>query len=295
MDSRAFIFVAACGAIVGVTAGWLLEHSSDKAKAGLELISASASKVKPVEARASTESRAGATGDHPSAEDKYRSEANPSTDSADVRRAKLAALRPMIESGYMFSELVSALELDAETAKRLMTLLSEHLLESRENPPFVPAGELEWREYDKPEWVLGQEEEERRKNAEIAAFFGERRYALFMDYMDSLEARRLMRELQGTLAGTPDALAEEQFLPLARAVAEGQQRYVAERGKYASPTGLEQLARYHERMREAAQPYLSPGQYGHFSEHLDQQFEAAQMRIKERMSQADAQQRDSGR
>ena len=81
----------------------------------------------------------------------------------------------------MFSEMVSTLELDAETAEDLMTLLSEHLLESRENPPFVPAGELEWKEYDKPEWVLRQEEEERRENADIAAFLGEPRYALLMD------------------------------------------------------------------------------------------------------------------
>src|SRR5690606_4156775 len=136
-------------------------------------------------------------------------------------------------------------------------------------------------EYDKPQWVLRQEEQQRRQNAEIAAFLGERRYGLFMDYMDTIEACRLMRRLESTLAGTLDALAVGQFQPLVTAVAEGKRRYLAERETYASPTGLERIARFHERMREAAQPYLAPGQFAHFSQYLDAVYEAEKKRVEE--------------
>jgi hypothetical protein len=59
--------------------------------------------------------------------------------------------------------MVATLTVDAEAAESLKNLLSTHLLRSRENPPVVPAGQLEWQEYDKPEWVLEQEEEERNR------------------------------------------------------------------------------------------------------------------------------------
>jgi hypothetical protein len=290
MDSRSFIAGVACGAMLGVVVSWLLWNGSDDeriTKPELEPVALKTT-LTPMATESTTSPESDAGGRRLSSIDQVSPQTSVSATPDDIRLAELGGVRAMIESGYMFSELVSTLALDAEMAEKLVNLLSGHLLESRENPPLVPAGQLQWNEHDKPDWVLKQEEEESRKNAEIAAFLGERRYGLFADYMESVEARRLMRQLQHELKGTPAAMAEEQLLPLVRAVAEGQERYVAERGKYASATGLERTARYHERMREAAQPYLSPQQFEHFSKYLEERYEAEERRVKERTSQAAA-------
>ena len=176
MPSRAFVLGSACGAILGVTAGWLLWNSSNsETVSSAQPVSASFAKPKPSKSIGTTATQAAETGGGSSLEDQDSPQPNSSASASHVRHAELDALRPMIELGYMFPELVSNLKLDAETGEGLMTLLSEHLLESRENPPFVPAGQLEWSEYDKPQWVLRQEAQQRRQNAEIAAFLSERR------------------------------------------------------------------------------------------------------------------------
>jgi hypothetical protein len=85
MDSRSFIFGVACGAIVGVTAGWLLGNEKEvAAKAEPEPIAASVPNLKPVESTARND-KAKATVDDPNA---------PETPTANENRVEGAAPWP---------------------------------------------------------------------------------------------------------------------------------------------------------------------------------------------------------
>jgi hypothetical protein len=70
MDSRSFIFGAACGAILGVGAGWVLGNDAETeatSEAELEPIAASVSNLKRVESTAPKDTQAGATVANPDA------------------------------------------------------------------------------------------------------------------------------------------------------------------------------------------------------------------------------------
>lgn len=193
----------------------------------------------------------------------------------EVRAVKLAEQRLSVRR--RLPDLAAALHLQEEEADKLVNLLAEHQLWAEENPPHVPEGELEWDVNNKPEWVRKMEGEQRRRDKEIAELLGEAKFRAWKDYGDSANARTLVRQLRAMLDGTSDSLREDQMPPLVKAVAEAQHRFGAESGNDAS-TGLERFAKYHERLREAAVPYLSTEQLARFDQMLDEPLEVARAR-----------------
>lgn len=206
------------------------------------------------------------------------------SESPEVRAVKLAQARMSVRR--RLPDLAAALHLEEEEADKLVDLLAEQQLKFE--PPFVPEGELEYDVNNKPEWVRKMEEEQRGRDKEIAELLGEEKFRAWQEYGASGDARRLVRELRPMLDGTSDSLREDQMPLLIKAIAEAQQRFGAESGNGASTdTGLERFARYNERLREAAVPYLSTGQLARFDQMLDEQLEVARVRSNTRSVQAE--------
>jgi hypothetical protein len=191
-------------------------------------------------------------------------------DPGQPRAAKLAGHRRWVYR--VFPDLATALDLEDEKAEALTDLLAAQRLDAEENPPFVPEGELHWDANSKPDWVRKMEERQRARDKEIAGLLGEDKFRVWQDFVSSLAARRLLRELRPMLDGTADSLRDDQMTLLINSITEAQRRFVADSAANTW-TPAEQFARRNERLREAVVPYLTQPQLRKFDQMLQRQLE----------------------
>jgi hypothetical protein len=176
-----------------------------------------------------------------------------------------------------FPEVASVLQLDGRTADRLMDLLARHALESI--PRIPDGGTVEFDEYDKPQWVRDSEALQRRHEEEMVQFLGEEKFRLWRNYAQGAEARRLARQLQARLVETEDRVSDAQLPSFVEAIVNRQEQFASDSAALSSATGLERLTKYHDRLREAGQPYLSPRQRAEFDRMLNEQLDRERKRV----------------
>lgn len=193
------------------------------------------------------------------------------------RRAMVAQQR--VELRRVFPDLEAALDLEPDLSDDLMSLLAEHSQRSQEDMPLIMEGEpLEWDPNNKPDWVRKMEEQQQRNDSEIADLLGPAKFREWATYRDSVDARRIVREFRSMIDGTPDSLQELQMPLLVDAIAQAQKQFAAD-SIYDPSTGLDRFARYNQRLREGAAPYLLPKQMARFDDMLDRQLETARARV----------------
>ena len=195
-----------------------------------------------------------------------------SSTSPRTRSVRLSEQRASMRR--MFPDLAAVLRLDERASNSLIDLLAEHALQAEENPPFVPEGELDWDEGNKPEWVRKLELARQRHENEIAQLLGEDIFPEWKEYAATASARSFVRDFRTSLDGTADPLRADQMPQLVTAVADAQHRYSLElRYSPSSTSAKKQLERYYAYLREAAAPYISTDQRHALDRFLEQQLE----------------------
>jgi hypothetical protein len=124
-----------------------------------------------------------------------------------------------------------------------------------------------------------QEALQRRHNEEMIQFLGDEKFRLWRNYVQSAEARRLARQLQARLIETEDRVSDAQLPSFVEAIVNRQEQFASDSAVLSSATGLERLTKYHDRLREAGQPYLSPRQRAEFDRMLNEQLDRERKRV----------------
>ena len=205
----------------------------------------------------------------------------------------------------MYPDLSKAMQLDEQQTEQLLDVLAEQQLRNMTNrPPFVPGEAPD--EAAMRDWQAQQQRLQSDNQAELAAVLGDAKAQQWKNYQSTLAARSQIRELRSTLehAGLP--LPAEQTENLVAAIAAEQQKSLADRQTNrnvfaASVTTGNRAAMFErqvdltreqqQRIRTAAEPYLSPQQMDYLERMHANQLEMQQINLKMMRVQAEAEAR----
>jgi len=215
----------------------------------------------------------------------------------EYRAAMRAQQRMSMQQSY--PDLASALRLPPEELDKLLDLLAEQQLQSMgefelpDDP--ASAGTAAEQQQRMAEWQHRIEEEQSRRNAEIAALLGPK-YQDWQEYQGSIGARMQVRELRNTLDGSAEPLRTDQVQALVRAIAEAERLAAAEmrnemqrrpRAQVPGPEQrlamfdqmIERTEAYHQRLRDAVSPHLTAAQLEAFDQMMKQQLDMQRAQV----------------
>jgi len=205
----------------------------------------------------------------------------------EYREAMVAQQRYSMRG--MYGDLAATLSLTDAEESQLMDLLARHqLMLGAEGPVFFDPSDQTAASRDPAADRIN--ELRQKQERELVALLGERRFAEFEDYSESMGARMELREFNSSLP-TADALSADQMRPLVKALAQEQLRLSKEMQRtfreMANPDGspganwravvTEQTAQQNQGLRDIVAPYLTTRQLKRYEKMLQERSEAMRL------------------